>query len=219
LTSQTSHEEEYVLHGFSRSGTSFRTRIALNLKGVSYRQVSYSLREQEQRSPEYLDLNSQGLVPTLVTPKGEALTQSLAIIEWLDLTHPYPRLIPEDPLAATRVRALAYRVACDVHPIDNLRVLIYLEERLGCSKETVADWYNHWIVTEFESLEADLKNRPSGGPYCFGENPTLADVCLIPQVVNATRFGLSLEKYPTLSAIADFALNEPAFGDAHPDNQ
>ncbi len=209
----------YILHDFFRSSASFRTRIALNLKGVEYRQKSYKLRAGEQRSEAYLALNNQGLVPALQLEDGTVIPQSLAIIEYLDRKHPEPRLIPDGDLDAAHVRALAYRVACDIHPINNLRVLNYLHDPFGHSKDDVAQWFRHWMETEFSSLEMTLANDPRTGKFCFGDTPGLADICLIPQVFNGRRFDVSLDPYPAIKRIFDAAMELPAFEKAAPMNQ
>lgn len=209
----------YILHDFFRSSASFRTRIALNLKGVEYTQKSYKLREGEQRSEEYLALNNQGLVPALQLEDGTTIPQSLAIIEYLDRKHPQPRLIPDGDLDAAHVRALAYRVACDIHPINNLRVLNYLQDPFGHSADDVAQWFRHWMTTEFDSLEKTLAADPRTGKFCFGDAPGLADICLIPQVINGRRFDVPEDSYPTIMRIFKAAMDLPAFDKAAPMKQ
>lgn len=209
----------YTLHGFFRSSASFRVRIALNLKGLEYEQVSYNLRGGEHRAASFLVRNNQGLVPALETPAGEVLNQSLAIVEFLERANPDPELIPRDCMAAAQVRALAYRIVCDIHPINNLRVLKYLESELGHSQGEVADWFRHWVTTEFDTLEFALATSPHTGRYCFGDRPTLADICLIPQVFNGQRFDLGVEGYPTIERIFTEAMGHPAFERAAPQNQ
>lgn len=206
-----------ILHGYFRSAAAFRVRIALNLKGAAVEHRYVHLRKGEQRAGSYLALNPQGLVPSLDVD-GVVLTQSLAIIEYLDETHPEPPLLPSDPIARARVRSLAQTVACDIHPIDNLRVLSYLRAPLGHSDEEVNAWYNHWIAVGFDAIEARLA-EPATGRFCHGDAPTLADVCLIPQVANATRFGLDLAPYPRIRAVYDEALTLPAFAAAMPAQQ
>lgn len=206
-----------ILHGYFRSAAAFRVRIALNLKGSAVEHRYVHLRKGEQRAERYLALNPQGLVPSLDVD-GIVLTQSLAIIEYLDETHPEPPLLPSDAIARARVRSLAQTVACDIHPIDNLRVLSYLRAPLGHSDEEVNAWYNHWIAVGFDAIEARLA-EPATGRFCHGDAPTLADICLIPQVANATRFGLDLSPYARIRAVYDAALTLPAFADAMPAQQ
>ena len=192
--------ERVVLHGFFRSSAAYRVRIALNLKGVEYEQVSHHLRRNAQRAPDYLALNPQGLVPTLEID-GRRLRQSMAIIEYLDETRAGgARLLPADSAGRARVRALAHVTACDIHPLDNLRVLRYLRDPLGHDQETVARWYNHWITEGFAALEALLSASSETGSFCHGDGPTLADICLIPQVANAATFALDLGSYPTIAS-------------------
>jgi maleylacetoacetate isomerase len=206
------------LHGYYRSSASFRVRIALNLKGVSYEQIPHHLRKDEHRSPEYLAFNPQGFVPVLETD-GAVLIQSLAIIEYLEERFPNPPLLPADPLGRARVRALAEIVACDIHPLNNLRVLRYLRNELGHDQPTVERWYNHWIAEGFQALETMLASQPETGTFCHGHAPSLADVCLIPQVVNAQNFQLDMAPFPTIQRIFTEALRLPAFARALPANQ
>lgn len=206
------------LHGYYRSSASFRLRIGLNLKGLEAGFVSHHLRHNEQRAPAFLALNPQGFVPALEID-GEGLTQSLAILEYLDETHPEPPLLPSDPIGRARVRAMAQLVACDIHPLNNLRVLRYLRDPLGQDEAAVKVWYNHWIAEGFQALEALLATRPRRGRFCHGDTPGLADVCLVPQVVNAGNYELDLTPYPTLQAIHAACLELPAFERALPKNQ
>jgi maleylpyruvate isomerase len=204
------------LHGYFRSSAAYRVRIALNLKGLPVEHVSYHLRRGDQRQPEYVAMNPQGLVPTLELDDGTALTQSLAIIEWLDEARPEPQLVPREPLARARVRAFAYAIACDIHPVQNLKILKRLT-RLNIGEEAVQDWAR-WInaqgLAACETLIAGTK-----GPFCFGTAPTLADVCLVPQLANARRFGVDLSAMPRLLE-AEAACNAlPAFADALPERQ
>jgi maleylpyruvate isomerase len=207
-----------ILHGYFRSSAAFRVRIALNLKGVRYADVFHHLRRNEQRAPDYLQLNPQGLVP-LLEIDGHLLTQSLSIIEYLEETIPTPPLLPRDAAERARVRALAQLVACDIHPIDNLRVLRHLRNRLGQGEAEVQDWYNHWIGEGFAALESMLAASPATGQYCHGDSPTLADICLVPQVVNSWTFALDLTPFPTIRRIAETAMRLPAFDRALPANQ
>jgi maleylpyruvate isomerase len=204
------------LHGYFRSGASWRVRIALNLKGLAVAHVFHHLRRGEQRAPDYLALNPQGLVPALELDDGTALTQSLAIIEWLDETYREPALLPSDPLRRARVRAFALALAADTHPVQNLRVLNALRG-LGLPEDAVTGWAAETNSTGLEACEALLANVP--GPFCFGATPTLADVCLIPQLGNARRFGVDVARFPRLleSEAACSAL--PAFAEAVPSKQ
>lgn len=206
-----------VLHGYYRSSAAFRVRIALALKRVEARHVHHHLRRGEQRAPDYLALNPQGLLPTFETDAG-SFTQSLAIVEYLDETVPEPPLLPVDPAGRARVRGLAQIVACDIHPIDNLRVLNYLRQELGQDEAGVARWFNHWIVAGFDAIEQRLA-EPHTGRFMHGDTPTLADICLIPQVTNAGNFKLDLAPYPRIRAIYDHAMTIPAFADALPARQ
>ncbi len=206
------------LHGYFRSSASFRVRIALNLKGIAFEQQTHHLRRGEQQAPAFLALNPQGFVPAL-EDGGSVLTQSLAIIEYLDEIQPNPPLLPATPLARARVRALAQIVACDIHPIDNLRVLRYLRQPLGHDEATVQAWYNHWIAEGFAALEAMLAASAETGRFCHGDTPGLADICLVPQVVNAANFKLDMAPYPTIQRIFEAAMALPAFARAVPANQ
>ncbi|KQZ58783.1 maleylacetoacetate isomerase [Ensifer sp. Root558] len=207
-----------TLHGYYRSSASFRVRIALNLKGLAYRAVPHHLRRGEQNLPDYRRINPQGLVPAMEID-GRVLTQSLAILEYLDETRPEPPLLPKDPAGRARVRALAQIIACDVHPIDNLRVLNYLRGPLGQPDDAVARWYNHWISEGFQALEAALSANGETGRFCHGDTVSLADVCLVPQIINAKTYALDLSLFPTVKRIADTALSLPAFEQALPANQ
>ena len=204
------------LHGYFRSSASYRVRIALNLKGLSAEHLTHHLRKGEQRAPNYLAINPQGLVPTLEDDGGTILTQSLAIIEWLDDIHPEPPLLPKDPLRRAHVRAFAQVVACDTHPVQNLKVLARLRE-LGVSEDQVkgwAAWANREGLSACEELIAG-----EAGPFCFGAAPTLADLCLVSQLANARRFGVDLAAYPRLLRAEEAAKNLKAFADAAPERQ
>ena len=204
------------LHGYFRSSAAYRVRIALNLKGLSADHLPHHLRKGEQRDPAYLAINPQGLVPTLQDDRGVILTQSLAIIEWLDETHPEPPLLPTDPLRRAKIRAFAMVLACDTHPAQNLKVLARLRE-LGLPDEQVtawAAWANREGLTACEKL---IANEP--GPFCFGAAPTLADLCLVPQLANARRFGVDLAVFPRLLKAETAAKDLKAFADAAPDRQ
>ncbi len=204
------------LHGYFRSSASYRVRIALNLKGLDADHLSHHLRKGEQRDPAFLALNPQGLVPALQDDTGAVLTQSLAIIEWLEETQPQPALLPKDPLRRAKVRAFAQALACDTHPVQNLKVLGRLRE-LGLPEEQVTGWAA-WANREgLAACEALIANEP--GPFCFGEAPTIADLCLVPQLFNARRFGVDVSAYPRLLKAEAAALAMKAFADAAPDKQ
>lgn len=208
-----------ILFGYAVSSASYRVRIALELKGIPVQTVVKQLRRGEHRHRDFLRLNPQGLVPALELDDGEVLTQSLAIIEYLDEMHPHPPLLPDTPLGRARVRSMSQLIACDIHPLDNLRVLQYLEGPLGQSQSARDAWYRHWIETGFTALEEMLGRDGSRGRFCFGESPTLADVCLVPQVFNARRFSVDLAPFPRITAI-DAACRELAqFAAAAPDRQ
>ncbi|HUI33986.1 MAG TPA: maleylacetoacetate isomerase [Stellaceae bacterium] len=206
------------LYGFSRSSAAFRVRIALNLKGLAYEDAFVHLRRGEQHGPEYLAVNPQGLVPALETD-GHTLIQSMAIIEYLDETHPEPPLLPHDPGGRARVRAMAEIVACDIHPINNLRVLRYLHGPLGHDQRAIETWYNHWIAAGFEALERLLVGDGRTGAFCHGDTPGLADIALVPQAVNSERYKLDLSPYPTVSRIYANCMRLDAFSAAHPSSQ
>ena len=206
------------LHGYFRSSAAFRVRIALNLKGIAYDHTCIHLRKGDQRSAAYLGLNPQALVPTL-EDGPHALTQSLAIVEYLDETHSKPPLLPTYPAERARVRALAQIVACDIHPIDNLRVLQYLAKEMKADEAAVGRWFNHWIATGFEGLEATLAKDAATGRFCHGDAPGLADICLVPQVFNSKRYNLDLAPYPTITRIFDACMALPAFDAAQPSKQ
>lgn len=206
------------LYGYFRSSAAYRVRIALNLKGLSADNEYIHLQKGVQTMPEYLSVNPQGLVPALVDD-GNVILQSLAICEYLDEQHPEPPLLPADALGRARVRALSQAIACEIHPLNNLRVLKYLTGELGLAEDVKNRWYQHWIAEGFRGLEGLLTDHPGTGTYCHGNTPGLADVCLVPQVFNARRFDCDLSPYPTVVRIAD-SLNElPAFADAAPEKQ
>ncbi|MBV8492665.1 MAG: maleylacetoacetate isomerase [Alphaproteobacteria bacterium] len=207
------------LYGYFRSSAAYRVRIALNLKGLGYESAFVHLRRGDQRQPSYLGINPQGLVPALKTD-GTVLLQSIPIIEYLDEAHPLPPLLPKDPEGRARVRALAAIVACDIHPLNNLRVLRYLLRPLGHDEPTVEVWYNHWITEGFAALERLLAEDPQTGAFCHGDTPGLADIALVPQVFNAHRYpGLDLTSYPTILRVYRTCLTLDAFAAAHPDRQ
>ena len=204
------------LHGYFRSSASYRVRIALNLKGLGADHLSHHLRKGEQRDPAFLAINPQGLVPALQDDTGAVLIQSLAIIEWLEETHPQPALLPKDPLRRAQVRAFALAIACDIHPVQNLKVLGRLRE-LGLPEEQVTGWAA-WANREgLAACEALIAREP--GPFCFGETPTFADLCLVPQLFNARRFGVDVSAYPRLLKAEAAAQAMKAFTDATPDRQ
>ncbi|TAK49090.1 MAG: maleylacetoacetate isomerase [Xanthobacteraceae bacterium] len=205
-----------VLHGYYASSASYRVRIALNLKGLKVTQVSHHLRRGEQRAPDYLALNPQGFVPALVTEDGQVLTQSLAIIEWLEETHPQPPLLPRDALARARVRAFAYAVACDIHPVQNLKVLNKVRKLTGDDSAGPA-WARDIIEDGLDASEQIL--RGSDSPFAFGEAPTLADICLVPQLVNARRFKAAIDRWPRILEIERNCMALSAFADAAPARQ
>ncbi len=206
------------LHGYYRSSAAFRVRAALALKGIAFELVPHHLRKGEQRDPGYMHLQPQGLVPALEID-GQVLIQSMAIIEYLDATRPEPPLLPPDEAGRARVRALAQLVCCDIHPVDNLRVLRRLRQDLGQDEAQVGAWYNHWIAEGFDALETLLADSPHTGRFCHGDTPGLADLCLVPQVVNSYNFKLDLTPYPTIRRVFDACLELPAFERALPQNQ
>jgi maleylacetoacetate isomerase len=205
------------LYSFFRSSAAYRVRIALNLKGVDYEVVSVDLPGNRHREAEFRALNPQATIPTL-DDDGTILWQSLAIIDYLDARFPLPRLIPQEPVARARAQALAQLIVCEIHPLNNLRVLRYLREQLSLDEAAVGRWYAHWVAEAFGPLET-LVTRFSGGRYCYGDAVSIADVCLVPQVYNARRFGCDLGPYPTLVRLADGLRAEPAFARAAPENQ
>jgi maleylpyruvate isomerase len=207
-----------LLYGYFRSSAAYRVRIALNLKGLAYDARYIHLRKNDQCSPEYTEINPQQLVPTL-EDGGHHLTQSLAIIEYLEETHPQPALLPRDAVGRARVRALALAIACDIHPINNLRVLGYLTRTLGVSEEAKDTWYRHWVEEGMRALEAMLAREAATGRFCHGDSPTLADICLVPQVANARRFKCDLSACPTVERIAAECGKLDAFIRAAPANQ
>jgi maleylpyruvate isomerase len=203
------------LHGYFRSSASYRVRIALNLKGLAAEHLPHHLRKGEQCAPAFLAINPQGLVPALEQADA-VLTQSLAIIEWLDETHPEPPLLPTDPLRRAKVRAFAMALACDTHPVQNLKVLARLRQ-LGLPEEQVTEWAawaNREGLAACETLIAG-----EAGPFCFGASPTIADLCLVPQLANARRFGVDVAAYPRLLKAEAAAKQLKAFADAAPDRQ
>ena len=205
------------LYHFALSSASYRVRIALNLKGLAAEQVSLRLRAGEQRDAAYAVLNPQCLVPGLVLDDGAVLTQSLAIVEYLDETHPEPPLLPREPRARAWVRALAQAIACDIHPLNNLRVLQYLEHELGQDTAAVRTWYAHWIRLGFDAIERQLAAPPECGRFCCGDAPGLADLCLVPQVSNARRYDIDPGVWPRIAAIDAACAELDAFRRARPE--
>lgn len=207
------------LHSFFNSSTSYRVRIALHLKGLAHDYIPVDIRTGAHREPAFMpDLNATSAVPVLVFDDGTSLGQSLAIIDYLDALYPEPRLVPADPLQRARVLELSHLIACDIHPVNNLRVLKYLSSKLGVDTAARDEWYRHWIAEGMAGVER-LLERHGSKPFCFGENPTLADCCLIPQIANAERTGCDTTPYPLAMAVYAHALAQPAFIAAMPRNQ
>ena len=205
------------LYTYFRSSAAFRVRIALNLKGIGYEPVFVHLAKGQHRESKYAEVNPQALLPTLELDDGTRLTQSLAIIEWLDEKHPTPPLIPKDGLARARVRSLSYLIASEIHPLNNLRVLQHLK-RLGQTQEQIDVWYRHWIADGLAKFEADL-GRGGTGKFCHGDSPTMVDCCLVPQIFNAKRFNSDLTLYPTTMRVFEACMKLEAFDRAQPSKQ
>lgn len=205
------------LHNYFRSSASFRVRIALELKGLPYDYLPVHLVKGEHKSDRYAAVSPSGLVPALETNSGEVLGQSMAIIEYLDETHPQPPLLPKDPLGRARVRALAQLIACEIHPLNNLRVLKYLVRDLNVPEEAKNTWYRHWVRTGLESYEKELQRLPAS-MYSFGDTPSLADCCLVPQIFNGKRFDVDFSGLPRTMAAFDACMKLPAFQQAQPSN-
>ena len=205
-----------VFYEYWRSSAAYRVRIALNIKGIAYESRPIDLREGTQRSEDFIKLNPQGFVPMLEID-GHRLTQSLAIVTYLDMKYPTPPLIPAMAADRAQVTAMALAIACDIHPLNNLRVLQYLKKELGHSQEEVDTWYRHWISQGLPALESMA--RPHAGAFLYGDAPTGADVCLVPQLYNARRFDVPLDDYPTLLRAEENANKLEAFAKAHPDRQ
>lgn len=206
------------LYTYFRSSAAYRVRIALNLKGVAHESVPVDLRPGAHRRPDYLARNPQGLIPA-IEDGAAVISQSLAIIEYLEETHPQPPLLPRSPLDRARVRSLALAIACDIHPLNNLRVLNYLRSPLGHDQATVDTWYRHWIAEGFGALEEEAKRASGDGQHMFGTEVTLADVCLLPQMFNARRFKCDIEPFPTLRSICAHLETVSAFARAAPEKQ
>lgn len=209
----------YKLHNFFRSSTSTRLRAAMNLKGLQYDYVPYALRKGETRTPDFLKMNPAGLVPALEREDGTVMVQSLAIIEWLDETHPEPPFLPPDADGRARVRALAYMIACEIHPLNNLRVLNYLSEVLGQDEAAISAWFTHWVHATFAPLESTLAGSRDTGTFCHGEQPGLADLCLYAQVWNNKRFDIDMSDYPVITRIFTALDGIAAFNRAAPPRQ
>ncbi len=203
-----------ILYDYFRSSASYRVRIALNLKGLSYRSVPVALLDNAQQAPEYLEKNPQGLIPALLDG-DQLITQSLAICEYLDEVYPAPALLPTDALECARVRALALSIACDIHPLNNLRVLRRLEQQFSADQASKDAWYRHWVDTGLRAFEQQIER--TRGQYCYGDTVTLADLALIPQVYNARRFQCDLSAYPNIVAIEQQCLALSAFAQATPE--
>jgi maleylacetoacetate isomerase len=206
-----------TLYSFFRSSAAYRVRIAFNLKGLSYDTAAIHLQKEggQNRKPAYRAINPQMRVPALKLDSGELLTQSLAIIEYLDEVHPQPPLLPSDPVERAQVRALAQLVACDIHPLNNVAPLRYLKNELGQDQSRIDAWYHHWVREGFDALEAMV----SAGPYAHGADVTLADICLVPQVANARRLKVPLDPYPKIVAIDAACAGLAAFEEARPERQ
>lgn len=207
-----------ILHDYWRSSAAFRVRIALALKGIEPGRRYVHLRKGEQRAPGYLARNPQGLVPML-EDGALALTQSLAIVEYLEETHPEPPLLPAHPAERAWVRAVALAVACEIHPLNNTRVLAYLGRELGLDEAARDRWYAHWVAEGLAAIEKMLAARPGPGPFCLGAAPTVADVFLVPQVFNAWRYKVPVEPYPLVLAVVDECMRLPAFDLSQPSRQ
>ena len=207
---------DIVLHNYFRSSTSYRVRIALKMKGLPYTYVAHHLRHGGNRLPAYLEVNPQGLVPALVWRDGTMIAQSLAIIEFLDEMVPEPPLLPSDTSGKARVRMLSQMIGCDIHPLNNLRVLNALRSRYGADDAEIADWFRHWVNETFQPLEKMLSPQAGAGKFCHGDTPTMADICLVTQVANNARFNVDMSPYPRISAIRDTCMAIPAFAEAAP---
>lgn len=208
-----------VLHNYFRSSTSYRVRIALEMKRIDYDYEALHLRHGEHRGQAYLSVNPQGLVPALVWTDGTMVSQSLAIMEFLEDVAPEPALLPSDPAGRARVRMLSQMIGCDIHPLNNLRVLGALRERFGADDAAVADWFRHWVAETFRPMEAMLAGSPQTGTFCHGETPGMADICLVAQVTNNKRFDVDMAPYPTMRRIHEACMALEPFGKAAPPNQ
>jgi maleylpyruvate isomerase len=207
------------LYTYFRSSAAFRVRIALNLKALAYEPQFVHLPKGQHREPAYGAVNPQALVPTLELDDGMRLAQSMAIIEYLEELHPRPPLLPQEPMARARVRSLSQLVACEIHPLNNLRVLQYLRKQLGQNEEQVGVWYRHWIAEGFAKLEAALAGNGETGRFCHGDAPSMADCCLVPQVFNAKRYEFDAQRYPTTMRVFEECMKLEAFDRAQPSKQ
>ena len=203
------------LYSYFHSSSAYRIRIALNLKDIKYRLEPINLLKSEEQQARYLSINPQGLVPALTLPNGQSLSQSMAILEWLETAYPQVPLLPDDPMEAARVRSLCHSIACDIQPLNNLRVLNYLKGTMALSQEQSMQWYRHWIRQGFEVIEKAM----IASPFALGSEPGWVDVLLIPQTYNALRFQIDLTSYPAIDKIYRHCNGLPAFQAAHPDNQ
>ncbi|MCT7296021.1 maleylacetoacetate isomerase [Ralstonia sp. CHL-2022] len=203
------------LYNYFRSSASFRVRIALEIKGLPYDYAPVHLLKGEQMAPDFVKLNPDALVPVLCDGT-DVLNQSLAIVEYLEETHPEPTLLPGSPSNRAHIRAIALAIACEIHPLNNPRVLKYLKNTFNVEEEARNDWYRHWVKLGFAALETRLSASPLTGAYCVGDTPTLADVCLVPQVFNGKRFDVAVEDYPTLARIFEHCMAQEAFQRAAP---
>jgi maleylacetoacetate isomerase len=205
------------LYSYFRSSAAYRTRIALNFKGIAFETLSVHLTRNggEQHGADFQAVNPQKRVPALVLDQGQVLLQSLAIVEYLDEVYPDPPLLPKDPIERARVRAVAQIIACDIHPLNNLGPLSYLRRVLNADRSAIQEWYQHWIISGFEAVEALIKPAP----YAFGRHVTLADICIVPQVANARRFNVPLDRFPGVVAVDAAATKLSAFDAARPDLQ
>jgi maleylpyruvate isomerase len=208
-----------VLHNYFRSSTSHRVRIALALKELEYSYVAHHLRHGGHHAPAFLAINPQGLVPALVWNDDAIIAQSMAIIEFLDEMVPSPPLLPADPFGRARVRMLSQMIACDIHPLNNLRVLNALRSRYGADDTEIADWFRHWVNETFTPLEKMLENSPETGTFCHGENPGIADICLVAQVTSNARYSVDMSPFPVICRIRDACMELPAFQSAAPARQ
>lgn len=203
------------LYNYFRSSASYRVRIALALKGLAYDYMPVHLQRNEQTAESYAQISAARLVP-LLDDDGRMLTQSLAIIEYLDETHPEPPLLPKDPVGRARVRALALDIACEIHPLNNLRVLRYLVHDLKVAEDDKNRWYRHWVETGLETVERQIANHPSTGRFCHGDAPTLADCTLVPQIFNAQRFECRLDHVPAVMRVFEHCMSLDAFSKTQP---
>ncbi|WP_067584472.1 maleylacetoacetate isomerase [Endozoicomonas ascidiicola] len=206
--------DQLTLYSYFRSSAAYRVRIALNLKGLDYQQHAINLLKGEQKSKEYRSVNPQGLVPTMMTEQG-GICQSLAMLEWLEETYPQPSIIPGDSYQRAKLRSMAYQICCDIHPLNNLRVLDYFQGKLDINEESKNQWYQHWITQGFTALESQLDAQP----FCCSKHPTIADICLVPQVFNALRFNINLSTYPKIQKIYSNCNSLTSFRAASPEHQ